>query len=423
MDVVALSLAKAEARRVTLPTPLDLRRDFGLTPSMSASFLGTKINDAVTAAISGARPLSLGRDAWPVDVPIVIPDAMTLSSEGIYGDFGSQNYSGSLTNAAQPLIGGRIVQTSPGADGIVITAAARPVHLHDIGVEFHSSIAYLNTGTGIRTLPPNRDGQTYPRHGVFYGRWNNLWVQGHDGNHYAFDLTNAILCELRGLFATGGGGLHITNNSPAYNYGNHKIQQTSFSVVAGGTAHGVSLDGPSGILNFISMDRVGVFVGGTAPGATTPTSAQKTLAYSGSVTRNMLSHCSFESSVGSTAALLPNSALGGGNYGIVVSTPENFAAGAITQNQSGTNYLMMTTVTLNPTGAAAATAYVEVSQSASMTSPVELARVTAPLGDIAGRQQILTFSILTDYRYYRVTCVNATINYSRSIALGTVKVP
>jgi hypothetical protein len=400
------------------PLPLDLRRDFNLDPSMSAAVLGPAINRAVQVAIANGRALSLGRDAWRVDRPILIDGPMTLCSDGLYGDFGAENYSGSVSSSSTPLRGGVIVQTTAATDGIQITCSGTSVHLRDVGVQFDSSIAFTNTGNGITALPPNASGQGYPRHGLFYSQWRNLWVYGHDGNHYAFDITNGILNLYEGLYAAGGGGLRLTGSPGApYNYGNAKVLQTSFSVCAGGSAHGIMLAGPSGgsFLNFISLDRVGVYVGNTAPGATTPTAAQKALTYSGNVQRCMIAHSTLENNVGGVNTLIPpKTALGAGNYGLVISPIENF---------TGPNLLMLTTVTLNPTSSAAATAYAEVSNNAGFTSPVEIARVTAPANSVAGQQQVLPFTILTDYAWYRVTCTNATINYSHSLPVGTLKLP
>ena len=177
--------------------------------------------------------------------------------------------------------GAVLLQTAAAKNGITITGASRTVNLRNLGIRFLDRFA--NTGHGIEHVPPvyltGRD------HGLVGSTWDNVRVYGHDGDHYAYALTNELLNTFGTLRSYGGGVLHLRNDSEDGNYGNITIEHLYGNLVCGGTAHGIHLDAVLGMLNLLVFGRVQVnAVQGEAP-ATAPGPPQKFVEVTGSVSR------------------------------------------------------------------------------------------------------------------------------------------
>jgi hypothetical protein len=210
---------------------------------------GTDNTTAIQAAITAAQAVN-GRVYIPagnykITGELVISNAVTIEGAGIHPLYGSidddtQQSATYIPIRAPYLIGSIITQVTAATNAIRITAQGRAVNLHDFGIKFANAIAFRNTGHGIYTIPPNMsDGK--PDWGVISARWDNIKVWGHDGNHYAFSLTNPSLMTLVHLEGWGGGGLEIYANTNITAPGNLTDIQSYFALVAGGTAHGYFL--------------------------------------------------------------------------------------------------------------------------------------------------------------------------------------
>ena len=177
--------------------------------------------------------------------------------------------------------GAVLLQTTPGENGITITGPSRSVNIRNLGIRFLTR--FVNTGHGIEHVPPVY--LTGLDHGLVGSKWDNVRVYGHDGDHYAFALTNLLLNTFRHLRSYGGGAFQMLNYSDTGHYGNTTIDHLYGNLVCGGTAHGIHLDSVQELLNLITFTRPQVnAVQGEAP-ATAPAPPQKFLEVGANVSR------------------------------------------------------------------------------------------------------------------------------------------
>lgn len=404
---------------------LSLRGDFGLNPSMSAGALETAINDAIQSAISAGRPLSLGYEQWSVDAPLVIDGPLRLLGSGVNEHHGPADTVNAMNfPVVDPYLeGGAIVQTAAGADAIQITTCGETVDLLDFAIRFDGAHRFANTGHGVNCLPPVKG--SYSDHGPMGQTWRGVKVYGHDGNHYAFRLVNSLLGNLRGLRGYGGGLLQFVQHSSACNYGNCQLDDLYGNLFLAGTAHAVHLNnsGSQGNkLNFLKFGRWQTWVASPSPaisGTTPPTSAQRSLEYTGNVSDNDFGVPDHETNVASKANYPPI-----GSYS-VSARPNSLntgpstspASGTAYQNTAGTPVLYCIAAQFDPTAGAAATVLVELSANSNMSSPqYPFGDATAcprvPAAGATGIVMPFTFLIPAGW-YMRLTFTNATRKWSQ----------
>ena len=96
-------------------------------------------------------------------------------------------------------------------------------------------------------------------HGVMYSKWKDIIVFGHDGNHYGFNIVNAMQCTFDHLASFGGGNISFVTDSFAGNYGNSVFVHPYNDLYVSGTAHGYYLsgraNGSNGYNNLFSFVR------------------------------------------------------------------------------------------------------------------------------------------------------------------------
>lgn len=356
--------ADASASAANEGTQLYLRRDFALNPSMPASALGTAINAAIQSAISAGKALNLGSEAWRVDVPVLIDGPLTgLVSDGVVPMWGSQTAAQAFGIAdvfdtlAQPLMppfldGGQIIQESAGANVLTIPVSGQAVNLRNIGLRFHDAIKFVNTGHVIYAIPA-QTWSTGLDNGLLGARWDNVQAYGHDGNHYAFVVTNPLLDTFIHCHSFGGGGWLVANDSSAggRNYGN-TVHTHSYSVVcATGSAHAYALRSPNlnsggaanGKLQYMTFYHPQAWVR-DINGFTAPTSAQRTVDIDDIVDFVVLDNMAMESSF--LGALNPDGTrIGGPRFpvhnvaftGVLFATP-GMLDGLLIQRSSSRTY-------------------------------------------------------------------------------------
>jgi hypothetical protein len=264
--------------------------DYGMDPTGS-TFSTTALQNAIDATPVGGT-LYVRGGAFKLSGAREITKNIRILGGGISGLWGSLN---SQFNAidfpgVSPYLAGTVfVQTLAGADCFDVPVTGCTVNFKDFGILFASQInpapsdalMFKNTGNGIKSI----SGGTYgglPDLGMTNSHLENVWVFGHDGNHYAFDLTNAILVRGTSLKSFGGGLLHFVQNggsvggNPAY-FGNSYFEEIYGQVIAGGSAHGIFLDQQSLTLTAMRFDHPQVTVAdytGQPFSPTAPTSVQ-----------------------------------------------------------------------------------------------------------------------------------------------------
>jgi hypothetical protein len=240
---------------------------------------------------------------YKISATLVVNKAMRIVGAGVFELWGAEVTSYLFPSTAPYMAGTYIEVTTAAIDAIQITAGGATVPLEGFGILFTAS-RWTNTGHGIVVVPPIAG--AFFDHGVVASAWKNLLVVGHDGNHYGFDIVNPLFLRTMDLHAYGGGGVRITNNSGAYNYGNSHFDGMYCAVVCGGSADGLRMRIiGSQVLNLMQFSRCQTFTynySAAIPAITTPaTNAQKTLNCDPTVARVSFVQPDFESNLGSTA--------------------------------------------------------------------------------------------------------------------------
>lgn len=252
---------------------------------------GDGTTDDTTAIQNALNAVSTGGIVYLPLGTYKITAALTLASKqisivgagalNVQGDVSSDSSAINYPTASPYLTGSVIMQTTAGANVIEITGSSSSVRLSHFGLRFDPSIMFNNTGHGVYVWPDLVSGNNR-KIGLVSVLWEDLAVFGHDGNHYAYYLRNAICDTLNHLRSVGGGGLYLGGNANM-NYGNTVVEHLYAQVIAGGSAHGIALDVPAGgayenLLLFL-RPQVTIETADVALGVNTaPTNAQHQIA-------------------------------------------------------------------------------------------------------------------------------------------------
>lgn len=417
-----LSVEPAQQSSLVVADALSLRRDFNLNPSMPASFLGTKINDAIQSAISAGRPLSIGWEAWKVDVPLLIDGPFRMLGTGVrerWGDTTATN--GTLFPFNVPLEtddgidGACIVQTSSGTDAIQITVVGEPVDLIDLGVRFDGSHRWSDTGHGINSNP-GLGSDSHTKVGMMGNQWRGLKVYGHDGDHYGYEVWNNMYPRHDNLRSYGGGGLHFVHDSITTFFGNLVSTDSVYVLFLNGSAHAMYIDAKSTgafKMDFCTWFHPQCWVTDASKGSgpttfTAPTSAQKCVEYNsaGAYHHIQAFGLDMETNVGSKM----NWPTGMGNYynsegssatAETHTLEHSPVSGTTYTNNTGTNSIYMLEFELNPTADADATVD-------ALVKTFFAGSLKVPAGGPTGMRQMLVYYVPSGMTY-TTTWANATL--------------
>ena len=244
---------------------------YGASTGGSSAANQTAIQAAITAAIAANVPLYIPAAAscYNYTAPLTINGNLT-----IVGDYVSGNWAEGINVplGSPVLVGSVLCPSSNGSDGIDITGTSQQVNIHNLGLKFQT--AFSGTGHGIYYVPP-LTASNYQ--GLSGSTWENVFVYGHDGNHYGAYLTNPIYDTFVKFNSFGGGTVYLYGSTSG-NYGNSTFVDLLGQVVVGGSADGIHLDaGTAQYLNLLTFVRPQVNtnnLSGVSPGGNLPTSAQ-----------------------------------------------------------------------------------------------------------------------------------------------------
>ena len=324
---------------------IDARADFGAAGDGTADDTA-ELQAAIDAAVADCLPLHIpprpSGQHYKTTAPLEIDQALTMFGGGIFPLAGSQAATEeniNLPTASPYLKGSLIKQATAGANVIEMAGAGVAVNLRDLGLGFVTP--FLNTGHGIYYHPPAYN-TSYRDNGLWGARWDNVMVHGHDGDHYAFRLTNPILSTFSHLFSFGGGALYVENNGEAASnqfYGNLVVEQLYGCLFLGGTAKGIHLVNTSANSNLYSFIRPQIWVrqvdAAVQPASTTaPGSGQHMFHASGVPSLSIIAP-DFETNVSSTC-VFPN-------------TAQFIDTGGLINNMAADSYAVMTSTRELPT--------------------------------------------------------------------------
>lgn len=199
----------------------------------AASDNATQLQAAINEAVSTGKQLyipSAGSGCYKYTAPLTISGNLT-----IVGDSVSENWNGGINvpTGSPQLIGSVLCPTSNGSDAIDITGTSTTVNISNVGILFQTPLS--GTGDAIHYVPAQNV------QGLSGSMWSNVKIYGHDGSHYAVNLTNPIYDRFENVFSYGGGVANLTGNSTGGNYGNSVFDHLYGQVIAGGTANGITI--------------------------------------------------------------------------------------------------------------------------------------------------------------------------------------
>src|ERR1700730_4358834 len=210
------------------------------------------IQDAIEVAGLVGGTVLIPTGIYKLSAPLSITQSLTIQGSGI----GVSGTGGPDPTASPYLMGSILMQSAAATSGIVIAGTTTTVNLRNFAVMFAPSIMFLNTGHGVDATPSGD-------YGLFGSNWENVWVFGHDGNHYAYNLTKGLGMVVAGFHSWGGGGINW-NGPTAFHYGNAVFINSQVSLWAGGTAHGISLNATNAqgvnLLTFIRPEVIGITI-------------------------------------------------------------------------------------------------------------------------------------------------------------------
>jgi hypothetical protein len=283
----------------------------------------TAIQAAITAAIAANAPLYIptaGTSCYAYTAPLTI--AGNLS---IVGDFIANSAANGINVplGSPPLTGSVLCPSSNGSDAIDITGTSRTANFSNFGILFQTPFA--GTGHGIYVVPELTSNHYQ---GLTVSNWTNLEVYGHDGNHYAYWLTNFISDNFVALTSYGGGGFHLAA-SGAGNWGNSVFVSPYAQDLVFGTADVFNVTASTyqylNLLTFIRPQGVTFVVSGVTPTGQSPSAGQFVYRTDGNVPNVRMVSPDFESGVSSPALFsITNGASSYDLTGGLVSVPIQF---------------------------------------------------------------------------------------------------
>lgn len=385
------------------------------------------LTSAVADCVSSGKPLYLSDatgvgEGYLYDGTLVLPVGIrSVRGAGVEDLWsGVANVATYATVDVAPWLRGSVlICAALNADAVSVTHSGRGLNLDDFGIRFAGY--HASSGHGITAQPRARN--AYRDHGLFSSRWDSIKVHGHDGDHYAFNITNPIGLDLRNLRSFGGGALRLFNDSNEYYYGNSMIDGLYAAVVASGSAHGIELGGTGNAIQLCTWSRPQIWTwdGGGLDVPNPPASEQLNIFSDLARARRMTFIFPDMESVTAAKTQYPTSNTVVINHGQDFLTPTaaysaaatprtDWNGGEIWQNPDRDGMLYTTSFTATPDGTNPSTIKVEVSVNSNMSGATTVIdEVMAPASPAGSFPKTYTWKIPGAW-YCRVTTARASYN-------------
>lgn len=214
------------------------------------------LQNAINATAAGGRVL-VPAGTYALDAALTITRSISIEGVSALPTFLDITGGGNSEYPETPYVAGAVFeQTAAATDIIDITGSAVTVHLKSLGLLFATGLA--STGHGINASPSQTYGSGHDM-GPTSFRWEDLYVYGHDGNHYAYVMLNPQYGSLVHCQSFGGGGFLVETDVGAINAGNLVFVHPYAAIFNNGTAHGFAHSAGSnstpGTLNLLTYIR------------------------------------------------------------------------------------------------------------------------------------------------------------------------
>jgi len=298
---------------------------------------------AAAAACSSGDVLYFPKGYYKTTAAVAIPAGVELLGDGVRGLFGSISTFDSINTPiiAPHLAGSVLVQTGAAQHGFTFAGVGATNPARGIGVLFHGAHRFTNTGHGFYAYPTAYSG--HRDNGVMRSKWNDLMVFGHDGNHYAYWMTNGIYNTFDHLGSWGGGVLMLENDGASgAHYGNLVGTSIYGQLFVDGSAHGIRLLSTAEAMFSIHFVRPQVTISAdydTMFGVTGATTSQHMfMAEDHVVWALQIDSPDFESTIGATAVIPKWSNLTDGGWPFAGQLPrvdrKDYAGGNIVTSET-----------------------------------------------------------------------------------------
>lgn len=249
---------------------LDSRYSYPAVMAPAATGVAATDTANLQAAIN-ATPLGgtlyIPFGTYYLNAALTCPQSITIEGAGVTSLYKGSSQGGSSSQPNSPYFAGTVLyQTAAATDVLKLTGTGMSANLRRFGIIFAAGLA--STGTAVNGTPTATTGTGYD-FGVTDFNWEDIYVWGHDGNHYAFVLINTQYGQLTNLRSYGGGTLRVVADLGTINAGNLVISCLFGSVINAGTANGIQHEaatttGHPGQVNFLCYIRPQISIGGAA---------------------------------------------------------------------------------------------------------------------------------------------------------------
>jgi len=251
-DIGSISQATADDRYM-------MPRVVGPTPTGVAATDTAALQAAINATPAGGRLwLPSSNTHYKINAALAVPHSMSIEGDSITTLFTPVSAGGNPTMPSFPYLAGTIIeQTAAAADIFAITASSVSVNLSRLGLLFTDGLA--STGHGVKAAPALSVGPGHDM-GLTDFVFEQVYVHGHDGDHYGFYLLNPQYGTVTQCRAYGGGFSCLAADSGSINSGNivfvHPFNSLFNTGTAAGYAHSAaSTSGAVGRMNLNTYIR------------------------------------------------------------------------------------------------------------------------------------------------------------------------
>ncbi|OAZ72422.1 hypothetical protein SRCM100623_00961 [Acetobacter pasteurianus] len=225
---------------------------------------------AINAAIESGSTLYIPKGLYKFTPPLNVSGPLRIVGDGclpLWGDYAKDGNSTNIPTVA-PYFSGTVLSAVSNGQSIFVDTCAGQLNFsgEDFACTFQTP--FVNTGHML-------DSSSTTKMGLIGSLWQNVSLFGHDGNHYAFNLTNILYNTFINTNAYGGGLISSVTTINNGGCGNSLWMRTLSILCCLGSAQCYNFGAPGGGLSqqynaFIGVQGMTYDASGSFPGLTPP---------------------------------------------------------------------------------------------------------------------------------------------------------